>query len=896
MDALLNVETVTSPHNLKGLRQLYDKVESHIRSLNTLGVTADSYGSLLASALLKKIPQDLCLIMIRKAPGSEWKLDSLLKMMEEELVARERTALSSSQQPPTRRVADKPPHTATTLMSGNPPVTPQCCYCRQAHCSTTCQTVTQVEARKQLLMKAGRCFICLRRGHIGRECRSHTRCSKCNGKHNVSICERDPKEPTRPPTGSTPQQGSVATSQSTPSSLNPAAPPYTSTSTTSCVCADPRKAVLLQTARAHLSNPQNPHHSIEARILMDSGSQRSYISERVRAQLSLLPEGEQYLLIATFGKRHEEPRSCPIVRVGMKLKDGATLKMSLLVVPMICEPLVKQPIADCAEAYQHLASLELADFSSGDSTMEVDVLIGCDYYWELATGDTCRGSNGPIAIHTKLGWVLSGPTKCTSLDQSSVNLVTTHVLRADAQEVDNRSLDETLKSFWELESLGIQGSEKTLYEEFSQSVELRDGRYEVSLPWKDNHNPLPDNFQLSLTRVRGLIRRLQQMPSILQEYDHIIREQLKRGIVEAVTNSSATGGQVHYLPHHAVVRSDKTTTKLRIVYDASARTNGPSLNDCLYTGPKFDQKILDILLRFRVHRVALTGDIEKAFLMISMAEKDRDVLRFLWVNNIRQDPPEICTFRFARVVFGVSSSPFLLNATIRHHLEQFLSSHADVVQNLLRSTYVDDIVTGAESDDQAFNLYTDAKEILRTGGFNLRKFATSSPQLQQRITRAEEALELDEEKAATKSFSPTYAEATLGNVQVTQPGEHKILGVRWDAAADRLIFDLADIAKLASSVEPTKRNVTSTIGKFYDPLGFLAPVVRYFSRRSVKLRLTGTSLFLRHWSDDGIPWLLPLVKASPCLSHELTSVAVAKKQRCSIFMGFVTHQPKRMEP
>ena len=145
------------------------------------------------------------------------------------------------------------------------------------------------------------------------------------------------------------------------------------------------------------------------------------------------------------------------------------------------------------------------------------------------------------------------------------------------------------------------------------------------------------------------------MPSILQEYDNIIREQLKKGIVEAVTDSSATGGQVHYLPHHTVVRSDKTTTKLRIVYDASARTNGPSLNDCLYTGPKFDQKILNILLRFRVHHVALTGDIEKAFLMISMAEKGRDVLWFLWVNDIRQDPPEICTFR---VVFGVPQAPF----------------------------------------------------------------------------------------------------------------------------------------------------------------------------------------------------------------------------------------------
>ena len=104
--------------------------------------------------------------------------------------------------------------------------------------------------------------------------------------------------------------------------------------------------------------------------------------------------------------------------------------------------------------------------------------------------------------------------------------------------------------------------------------------------------------------------------------------------------------RVHYLLHHAVVRQDKATTKLRIVYDASAKSDGPSLNDCLYTGSKFDQKILDILLWFCLHKVALTADIEKAFLMISMAEKDCDVLRFLWVNDTSLQQPEIIVMRF----------------------------------------------------------------------------------------------------------------------------------------------------------------------------------------------------------------------------------------------------------
>ena len=148
----------------------------------------------------------------------------------------------------------------------------------------------------------------------------------------------------------------------------------------------------------------------------------------------------------------------------------------------------------------------------------------------------------------------------------------------------------------------------------------------ISLPWREYHEQLPDNYGLSLKRLQGLLRRLKQTPAILQEYDAIIRDQLSKGIVEKVNHSTDIPGKTHYLPHHAVIRRDKETTKVRVVYDASARTNGPSLNNCLYTGPKFNQKILEILLRFRSYPIAWIADIEKAFLMISVAPRDRDVL------------------------------------------------------------------------------------------------------------------------------------------------------------------------------------------------------------------------------------------------------------------------------
>ena len=228
-------------------------------------------------------------------------------------------------------------------------------------------------------------------------------------------------------------------------------------------------------------------------------------------------------------------------------------------------------------------------------------------------------------------------------------------------------------------------------------------------------------FGFSLKRLQGLLRRLCQTPDILQEYDSVIRKQIEQGIVQPAPDLGVVGG-VHYLPHHAVVKKNRETTKVRVVYDASTRSGGPSLNSCLHTGPSFNQKILDILLRFRSYPVAITADIERAFLMVSIAEEDLDALRFLWTEDVSNPDPEIKAFRFNRVVFGVSSSPFLLNATIDYHLNQYRATNQELVDIILLSIYVDDVVAGARDVNAALKFYHESRGILQDGGFNLRKF------------------------------------------------------------------------------------------------------------------------------------------------------------------------------
>ena len=170
-------------------------------------------------------------------------------------------------------------------------------------------------------------------------------------------------------------------------------------------------------------------------------------------------------------------------------------------------------------------------------------------------------------------------------------------------------------------------------------------------------------------RLKELLQCLRHDPNVLEECGQIIQDQLAKGTIEPVPLNQNPICQVYYLPHHGVVQTDKTTMKLRIVYDASSKSSGPSLNECLYRGLKFHQFILDLLVRFRSYTIALVTDMEGAFLMIAVDDRDRDVLRFVWVDNITKEGPNLCVYQFTWVVFGVSSSPFLLNTILKYHLE-----------------------------------------------------------------------------------------------------------------------------------------------------------------------------------------------------------------------------------
>ena len=198
----------------------------------------------------------------------------------------------------------------------------------------------------------------------------------------------------------------------------------------------------------------------------------------------------------------------------------------------------------------------------------------------------------------------------------------------------------------------------------------------------------------------------------------------------------------HYIPHHAVVTPDRKTTKVRIVYDASAKAKKgcKSLNECLYRGPVILEDLCGLLLRFRTHKVALTADIEKAFLQFGLQPADRDVTKFLWLKDPTKPPTKdnLQIYRFTRVPFGVILSPFLLGATILHHLEQVGTSTAE---KIMKHMYVDNLLTGVNSSEEAREFYSESKEVFQNSSMNLREWNSNSKEFLNSISEQDRVKE-----------------------------------------------------------------------------------------------------------------------------------------------------------
>jgi len=725
MEALLKLNKVKGK-DLHSLRKLYNEVENCLRSLKSLKVETSTYGSLLLPLLREKLPEDFILQIGRRFGSNVWTLDGFMNFFEEELSTAENCF------PTTRRSESTNNEFTTSSFYGQVDQhrgfsqKSLCVYCnREGHASSQCRNVTNVRSRKDILRRSARCFVCLEKGHRFVDCSVEYECRICKQRHNVSICEkrfeqRRMNNERHVERGK--QTGERFVAKDNGKGESESKEVHANVSMNS-------SRILLQTATAEISNDRAEHTF--SRILFDCGSQRSYVKEELAFRLNLKVIRKEKVVIKTFGRDDEAELRCLNVvalKVRHKSRRGMSRIVEALCVPTLCSPLSMQSLPD-SKKFEHLVSLDLADdFDCKGLSVGVDILIGCDYYHSFFTGRVIhRGNECPTASESLLGWVLSGPVKVDGVSNGGSHCLESVALRCDVSEIDD--LKDELRRFWELEN--INESESDVVNSFQRDISFNGDRYVVKLPFKPDHDLIPDNFVVCSKRLKSLKKKLEKT-EMIADYEKIFKEYERDKIIEKVPDDEIVKGvgEVHYLPHRPVVKEHRLTTKIRAVFDASCESeDGPSLNNCLYSGPNMLSKIFDVLMRFRFNRVAVLADIKKAFLNVEVADEHRDFLRFLWFNLESEEDDEIVVYRFLRVVFGLTSSPFLLNGTLKNHLEKYRDSDKDLIERLIDDFYVDDLVSGCNSVDAAKRFVVRSSEIMLEAGLELRKWVTNDPDL-----------------------------------------------------------------------------------------------------------------------------------------------------------------------
>ncbi|XP_064469624.1 uncharacterized protein LOC135384348 [Ornithodoros turicata] len=539
------------------------------------------------------------------------------------------------------------------------------------------------------------------------------------------------------------------------------------------------------------------------RGVIDGGSQKTFVREDISGRLELPVLREIDLRLSTFAVNAPSPsQRRNVVRLKLKSQfDKTEVTLEAMEIPFLRE-----------------RGMDIADrvlFPSVHRDTRISVLIGSEQLWKIVKGNVQHDQNNSamVAIDTSLGWTFQGPMKTmSSVSEQNDTLIC--VLRTAVDTEDDTSL--ALRRFWNLEDLGINNNptpdrdDQDLMQRFESSIEFQNGRYQVNLPFKQLSGvDLQNNRGVALERLSTRMARDSEM---LARYDGAIRTYLEEGHAEMVKPASdeADTGQVYYMPHRPVIRESLATTKLRVVFDASSHVSGAlSLNDCLEKGPKMVPDLVRLPLKFRLHRIAITADVRKAFLQIGIKEEDRDVIRFLWCSappTPGHEMPPAEESRMTAIAFGTAASPFLLAATLSHHLRLIREEFPETAAVLESSIAVDDMIIGAATLEEALRICSESIDIFKRAGMELGTYPKD-------VTRA------------------------LGTTTET-----KVLGVVWKREDDVFKFDTSAIVEFLTTPKNTKRFLLQATARIFDPLGYLSPFV-------IRVKI----LFQQLW-ELGIDW------------------------------------------
>lgn len=688
-----------------------------------------------------------------------------------------------------------------------------CVVCKQPHRLFQCDRFKSLppKERLQVVIDNRLCFNCLLAGHFTRECRKQSVCTVpgCGRRHTKFIHVDD-----------IPSRGNNGNGQGTFEASNASANTFGS-------------AVYLPIV------PVIVNGRIRAHALLDSGSTNTFISKSLSTRLGL--DGTQISYrMSTLCKQSE--MSSRVVEMSLSPEgtgtgDGMVLK-NVLVVDDIPAKYPRQVI-DISK-YSHLADLPIT------TEGKVEILIGMDNAQLIMPIDVRSSPDNQLyATKTRFGWSLNGPVEGATSSEVCSHFV---------------NIEQQVENLWRMDSiddddrLAMSREDQKVIDLWDQEVELVDGHYTLPIPWREGRPSFPNNKHSAMHRLSSLKKKLDRT-DMYEKYSQSVQKFIDCGYAERVPEEElqVSDGSVWFLPHHGVVNEAKPG-KIRVVFDCAATQNGISLNNQCHQGPDLNNKLISVLLKFRLYSYALTADVEAMYMQVKIPDKDRNSLRFLWYDN-----GSITQYRMTSHLFGgvwcASSSTYALRRT----LEDCLTS--DLIRDtILKSFYVDDLLKSLMSIPEVRQVIYGSKEVLAHGGFNLVQFVVNVAAVLEEIPQSDRA-------TAVKEIMPEMSS--------------KALGIKWEVCEDTFYY----VSKTVSYTgKVTRRIMLSQVASMYDPLGCIGPIVhlgKVLFQEATRMRLPWDEPVSISLSQRWISWLSSLgelsrLKFSRCLIPEAFVDGVAE--------------------
>ncbi|KAI2647089.1 Gag-Pro-Pol polyprotein [Labeo rohita] len=515
------------------------------------------------------------------------------------------------------------------------------------------------------------------------------------------------------------------------------------------------------------------------------------------------------------------------------------------------------PLKRLQQCYPHLRGIPLPSFNR----VQPLLLIGSDYPTLITPKEPIRlgPAGGPVAVRTQLGWVLQGPDGLLPHQVPSPQCLFTSLTPL------RDPVYQHVERLWQLDVLPSRSEKMITRSKQDQMavdmLETRSRRVEVDGVWRyatpllraPDGPPLKGTMESVLSSLRNTEKRLSRNPERAKVYEAEIQKLLDSGhVVRVPPAGQQVDEESWFIPHHLVQHNGK----YRLVFNCSFVYQGVSLNQQLLPGPTLGASLLGVLLRFRQYAIAISGDIRGMFHQVRLLPEDRPLLRFIWRNMCREDPPDI--YEWHVLPFGTTCSPCCATFALHRHVRYQQLGNEEVLQSIERSFYVDNCLQSIPTADEAKRLIDKMRPLLASGGFEIRQWATNVPTVVQHLpTKARsESIELWLQHNHSDPLEPA-------------------LGLMWHCLEDSLGYRHRALAEH----QPTMRYIYKVLATQYDPLGFSIP----FTTRA-KVLVQRLWARPRGWDDPNLP--ADLLEKWNVWEKELLDLSKLKLPRCYLPADF----------